>query len=265
MTRVGLIGCGRWGSRWLNELHEAWVEGLTSAPLVYRRKPTVDGWYMGTPAVSSLPKFFDAVTHVVVASPTETHAMYTREALDAGKSVLSEKPLSTTLGSVEQLFERASRLGVGRLWVSYPHLWHPFVESIAWRAKREGNADLECVFMGETPREPLLDWAPHALTAALYIIGENAGLKACAVSKDGKRAQLELVSNVGRARVDFGESPVKKTRVKLNTPVRRMYNGEPTDPTTLQAMLRSWLRGESDARGEPALTIGTHRILEGLR
>lgn len=49
---------------------------------------------------------------VIVASPTDTHAGWVERALDAGKPVLIEKPLSTDLAEVEAMVKRSRDIGV---------------------------------------------------------------------------------------------------------------------------------------------------------
>ncbi|MEW6471843.1 MAG: Gfo/Idh/MocA family oxidoreductase [Actinomycetota bacterium] len=49
---------------------------------------------------------------VIVASPTDTHASWVERALDAGKPVLVEKPLSTDLAEVEAMVKRSGDVGV---------------------------------------------------------------------------------------------------------------------------------------------------------
>ena len=51
----------------------------------------------------------DAFDAVVIASPTPTHAALAVAALDAGKHVLSEKPLASTLDEAERIRDAAKR------------------------------------------------------------------------------------------------------------------------------------------------------------
>lgn len=63
--------------------------------------------------VSSLPELFsDDVDAIYVASPNSEHFEQVRAALEAGKHVLAEKPLTPTAAQTAALFELASRRGV---------------------------------------------------------------------------------------------------------------------------------------------------------
>src|SRR5690606_28313249 len=106
---------------------------------------------------------------------------------------------------------------------------------------------------------------PHALSAALWLLGGDAELDTCAVAPDRKRAQVELTSASGRVRCDFGEAPVKRTRIKMNAPERRIYTGEATSPEPMQRLFDRWIAGDADDRAEMHLSLVVHEILDEVR
>lgn len=53
----------------------------------------------------------DAVELVVVNTPNDTHVDFARQALEAGKHVLLEKPFAPTVDEAERLFELGEKLG----------------------------------------------------------------------------------------------------------------------------------------------------------
>ncbi|HEX5017652.1 MAG TPA: Gfo/Idh/MocA family oxidoreductase [Actinomycetes bacterium] len=257
MTRIGIAGrFGRQGSRWAETL----PEGMCGAVLVRE----LDDKTLEELRASGIPNggvvrlaFLKGCDAVIVATPVETHYGIAGAALRAGKPVLCEKPLVLSLQTARHLYQVAAG-SKARLWTCYPHLWHPAVEAMAKRAE----VDAEITFCGPTEAEPLLDWAPHALSMALYLLGTDALLKTKILTSDHKRASCEIESDRGRAFVTFGLSPVKRVHVQLKNQPRLYYNGENCHPTTMQRMLAAWLRSEDDPRGDPALTLGVHEILE---
>jgi predicted dehydrogenase len=111
-TTIGVIGCGYWGPnllrnfseneearlRWMCDLDEQRLEMLG------RRYPSAKT----TPDYRKLlsdPQL-DAV---VIATPVSTHFNFAREALEAGKHVLMEKPFTANVVQAEQLIELAER------------------------------------------------------------------------------------------------------------------------------------------------------------
>ena len=59
-----------------------------------------------------MKNFLKNVDAVYIASPNETHFEYAKKAIEAGKHVLSEKPLSFTKKESEVLYTSAKEKGV---------------------------------------------------------------------------------------------------------------------------------------------------------
>src|SRR3954452_21421847 len=107
--RVGVIGCGYWGSKHVRVLHgtdqvdevilidsrEDRLESLARSYRIARRFATVQ---------AALPH----VDAVVVATPPTTHVPLALAAIEAGKHVLVEKPLAPTSAGARRLIEAAS-------------------------------------------------------------------------------------------------------------------------------------------------------------
>lgn len=99
MIRVGVIGCGHWGPnhiRIFNQLPNS--EAVICADLDEERLKSIQTLY---PAIKTTTNYQDilndpAIDAVCIASPTNTHYSFTKDALNAGKHVLCEKPLAMT-------------------------------------------------------------------------------------------------------------------------------------------------------------------------
>lgn len=113
--KVGIIGCGYWGSNLLRDFnHNAHVdlryacdqdpERIKWIALQYPRlKVTTD--------YKALLRDGDVVA-VAVATPVSTHCHLVKESLEAGKHVFVEKPLARSVREAERLVTLASKKGL---------------------------------------------------------------------------------------------------------------------------------------------------------
>ncbi|MBQ9436922.1 MAG: Gfo/Idh/MocA family oxidoreductase [Lachnospiraceae bacterium] len=111
MTRIGIIGTGRIARRFVPECaavaevkisavynpHEGSAEGFVSKYLA------VNTGYEAIP-VSDINRFWSLTDAVYIASPHETHFPYIKAALEAGKHVLCEKPMTLKAKEAEEAF-----------------------------------------------------------------------------------------------------------------------------------------------------------------
>ena len=96
--KVGLVGCGKWGSVLKEKLSNlgiviAWSGGRDLLPLQSRLRN------------STIP----AVDWIMIATPATTHFSLALEALEAGKNVFIEKPATISLADTERLFSKAKQ------------------------------------------------------------------------------------------------------------------------------------------------------------
>src|SRR5438270_219201 len=112
--RVAVVGCGYWGQNLLRnfcELEEAEVImacDFDSSALVraQRRYPTIEITQSYKDVLID-PR----VEAVVIATPVSSHYPFAKQALEAGKHVLVEKPLAQTTAQVLDLIDLAERVG----------------------------------------------------------------------------------------------------------------------------------------------------------
>jgi predicted dehydrogenase len=106
--KVGLIGAGGISNSHLPNLlalgADVYVHSLEGAADLVAR-------HSGGTVVGSLDELLDAVDIVDVVTPTPTHFALVKRALEAGKDVISEKPLARTDEQARELEELAARLG----------------------------------------------------------------------------------------------------------------------------------------------------------
>lgn len=126
MPGVALIGLGPWGRNHLRVLSE--MEAIRSV------------WDPDADALSYAPAQLrapdletiladDGVQAVVIATPARTHHALARAAMDAGKDVLVEKPLTLDEGDGQDLVAQARRQG-RVLMVGHITLYHPAIVTL---------------------------------------------------------------------------------------------------------------------------------------
>jgi predicted dehydrogenase len=180
MLRVGLIGLGYWGpnyARVISELPEtslviACDASADAIELVRVRNP-------GTRTTTDASEVMSAddVDAVVVATPTSTHFELTLAALDAGKHVLCEKPLASTVSECDELVAAADA-AERTLFVGHTFVYNPAVRHLrALVDSGEIGRVLYChaarTGLGPIRQDvnALWDLAPHDIAILLYVVG----------------------------------------------------------------------------------------------
>lgn len=113
IVRIGIVGTGRIAPRFVSEAK--YVSGLT---IEYAYNPIEDSArrFEKREKIKCITHdyehFLDMVDAVYIASPNETHYEYAKKAIEAGKHVLSEKPLSFTKKESEELYKIAKKNNV---------------------------------------------------------------------------------------------------------------------------------------------------------
>jgi predicted dehydrogenase len=178
-TNIGVVGCGYWGPNLLRNFAEneaaqlRWICDLDEARLsaMGRRYP------MAQTATDYRRLLDDAeLDAVAVVTPVATHFHIAKEFLRAGKHVLVEKPLTSTVREAEELIELAEA-NQRTLMVD-----HTFVYTGAVRKMKEivAGGDLGELLYFDSVRinlglfqrdiNVLWDLAPHDLSIMDYLI-----------------------------------------------------------------------------------------------
>jgi predicted dehydrogenase len=112
--RVAVLGAGQWGPNLVRNFHTheasevAWVVDRDAARLALVRQRYPDVQVAADPTYALADTTVDGV---VVATPTATHFALAAAALRAGKHVLVEKPIATSVAEAEELCALAERHG----------------------------------------------------------------------------------------------------------------------------------------------------------
>ncbi len=136
---MGLIGTGLWGNLHSNVYATSDnVELIGVADLLEERAEAVAVKH-GARAYTDYRELLadDKIQAVAVVTPDFTHTEIAVAAAQAGKHVLCEKPLATTVEECERIIDAAARAGV-KLMVDFHARWGPTFYN-AWQAIRNGE------------------------------------------------------------------------------------------------------------------------------
>lgn len=176
---VGLVGAGYWGQNHLrifSELgalaHVCEVEDDT--------RDKVGCLYPGVTVTDCYADLLEnpEIRGIVVATPAPTHYELTMRALDAGKDVLVEKPLSLKATDGEELVRLAAAKGA-ILMVGHILLYHPAVIRLkelidTGELGKVTHVQSNRLSLGKIRTEENILWsfAPHDISVILHLLGE---------------------------------------------------------------------------------------------
>ncbi len=133
---IALLGLGRAGAFHLENIRSLPAARLCQVYDVDRERAERVARETGAQAAPSAEEAIRApgVDAVVIATPTRTHYGYLVDALDAGKAVLTEKPLGVRLEEIDQGFARAADKGLPLL-VAFQRRFDPSFASVIEAAR----------------------------------------------------------------------------------------------------------------------------------
>lgn len=111
--RVGVVGCGYWGSKHVRVFST--LPSVSKVVIIDGRPEIRRSVGMDFPDAlqrATLTEALDDVDAVVVATPPESHFDVAAEAIEAGKHVLIEKPITTNTADARRLVKMAEHQGV---------------------------------------------------------------------------------------------------------------------------------------------------------
>jgi predicted dehydrogenase len=192
MVRVGVIGYGYWGPNLVRNLYEA--PGCQLAAVSDLREERLEAIRARYPTVRTATDHGslladDSIDAIAIATPVSSHFPLAMAALESGKHVLVEKPMTTTSDESRRLIDEASRRKL-TLFVDHTFVYTGAVERIH---KLIGNGDLGEVYYFDSMRVNLglfqhdvnviWDLAVHDLSIMDHVLPEKpVAVSATAVS-----------------------------------------------------------------------------------
>lgn len=130
--RVELAGLGYWGAKLLRNLVSiVGVDGVVAVDLDPELRRRAEKSFPGLQTSPSHTEALqdDRVLASFIATPAGTHARLALEAIDAGRHVFVEKPLTSSVADAQKVVSRARRRGV-LLMTGHTFLFSPAIERI---------------------------------------------------------------------------------------------------------------------------------------
>jgi predicted dehydrogenase len=222
---VGVFGLGYWGPNLIRTLLESKRANVHCFDTNPRAMVRLKSRFPSVTFSASSRTLLQHCDAVMIATPVLTHYSLAKEALEAGKSVFVEKPLSSSSAEALELIrlaeERQSVLMVG-----HTFLYSPAVNRVREYIRSGVIGDLyflssSRVNLGihRSDVDVILDLAPHDLSTFIYLLGEYP----TRVSAFG-RACVGKMLDVASLRLEFPSGVFANLEVSWLAPrkLRRM-------------------------------------------
>jgi predicted dehydrogenase len=179
-VRIAQVGLGYWGPNLARNL--ATVEGGRLTVLCDANREHLERIGRQFPDARQVDDFAAVVGDpevdgVVIATPVETHFALARDALQAGKHVMVEKPLATSSAECEELIRIAGERDL-RLMVGHVFLYSPAVEQVSRYIDSGELGEIYYAYsqrlnLGQIRRDVNAMWnfAPHDLSILCHWFG----------------------------------------------------------------------------------------------
>jgi len=174
---IGIIGCGHWGPNFIrnfNQLDQGIVKCISE--LNHEKISHIKNLY---PQIRVTTNYKEILTDkdisaVVIATPAVTHYKLVKESLLAGKDVLVEKPIATSIKDAKDLISLAR--GKKRiLMVGHTFMYNPAVNKVKELIKKRVLGKVYYLYSQRTNLGPLRrdinsswDLAPHDISIFSY-------------------------------------------------------------------------------------------------
>jgi predicted dehydrogenase len=179
---IAVVGAGYWGPNLIRNISEA--EGAQLRVICDqdgKRLKTVGRKYPGVRLTTEFDEVLrdPEIDAVVLATPASVHASMGLRAMDAGKDVLIEKPLATSVGECRSLIERAERTK-RILMVGHTFIFNSAVRAIQTIVSSGEIGEVLYVYssrvnLGRIRQDVNALWnvAPHDISILNYVLGKE--------------------------------------------------------------------------------------------
>jgi UDP-N-acetylglucosamine 3-dehydrogenase len=179
---VGVIGTGFWGENQVRLFRQSRIADLVAICDADKKRAKEIGTKYGVPWFSDLTKFLRVpnLEAVTVCTPTQTHLKVGLLAIEAGKNLLVEKPMTGEERSADRLVNSARKAGV-KLLVGFIERFNPGVRAVKKMLMQGVVGDVIIATGRRVARWPIRigdvgvikDTAIHDIDAMRYLLEEE--------------------------------------------------------------------------------------------
>ncbi len=220
---IAIVGAGYWGVNYVRVFRE-----LPDAELVVvcdqreHRLREIEQKFPGTRTTTSLTDVLamDGVDAVVVCTPATSHYSVTRQCIVAGKHILVEKPVATTVKDSNDLIRLADAHHV-KLMVGHTFVFNSGIRKVKEYVDRNELGRVYYLYARRTNLGPirndvnaLWDLAPHDISIFNYLLGAAPTW----VSAVGSQVLNNGREDVGFISLGYGEGIVAHVHVSWADP-----------------------------------------------
>jgi predicted dehydrogenase len=225
MVNVAIIGYGYWGPnlvRNFNALSDAKVKKVVD--LTPQRLAAVQSLYPSIEVSSSVDELWNdtSIDAVVIATPVFTHFELAKKALQAGKNVLIEKPMTDTVAHALELIDLAEQKGK-LLMVDHTFLYTGAVQKMKSLVDSGALGKLKYfdstrINLGLIQQDVnvLWDLAPHDISILDYL----AGYEPVSVNATGVSHIHNGIENIAYLTVNYNTDFVAHFNCSWSSPVK---------------------------------------------
>jgi predicted dehydrogenase len=174
---VAVVGCGYWGAKHVRVLSSLrGVAGVIVVDPDPRARTTLAAAFPAVEVQADLRAVLDRVDAVIVATPPRAHAEIAAIALRAGRHVLIEKPLATSLTDARSLVEEATAREL-ILMVGHTFEFNPAVRELRRRMDSGELGEIQYIHSARlnlglfrSDVNVVWDLAPHDISIMNYLL-----------------------------------------------------------------------------------------------
>jgi len=225
MTTVAIIGHGYWGPNLLRNYLE--VPGVSVKWVCDPRPDALDKVRRRYPAQATTLDYGEvlgdaAVDAVVIATPISTHFELAKGALEAGKHVFVEKPMTSSTADAEELVRLAHHTGL-TLMVGHTFVFSPPVRKLGDLIHGGHLGDIHFITssrvnLGLHQKDVSVVWdlATHDLAILYYWLGEAAS----SVYVTGRGCVVPDIPDVAFVNLRFPSGVIANIEIAWLSPVK---------------------------------------------